>query len=100
MMVTIPIPLPGTPLFDERVTLDGVDYVLTFDWHQREERWYLTVADSNGAVITAGIKLVPDWPLYQRETLPNSPKGNFLSTGPLPPDLASFGLRTFLLYVV
>jgi hypothetical protein len=87
-------------LFDERVTLNGIDYILRFDWHQREERWYLDIQDASGNVITAGIKLVSSWLLYSRETLPQAPQGNFGIVDPdsLPPQLADFGLRSFLLF--
>ncbi len=103
MMSAAPVQIPvpsGVPLFDMRIILDGTEYQLRFDWHDREKRWYLDVLDSQGLVITAGIKLVPNWTLYDRETLPNSPPGNLMSYDFefLPPQLADFGQRSFLFY--
>jgi hypothetical protein len=93
---TVNIPAPGTPLFDMRTTLNGVEYVLLFDWHDRESRWYMSVFDVSGNTITAGIKLLANWPLYSRETLPQAPHGQFIVSDPegLPAQLADFGLRT------
>lgn len=98
--LTINIPKTGTPLFDMRVVLSGTDYVLLFDWHDREQRWYMSVYDQQGIVITAGLKLVSNWPLYTRETLPQRPKGQFMVVDPnaLPAQLPDFGLRTLLLF--
>jgi hypothetical protein len=99
--VTINIPNPGTPLFDARVVLNGVDYILLFDWHDREQRFYMSVYDQNGVIITAGLKLLSDWPLYSRETLPQAPNGQFFVVDPdsLPAQLPDFGLRTQLLFI-
>lgn len=96
----IPVPNLGVPLWEERVTLNGTEFLILFDWHDREQRWYITISDAQGNVITAGIKLVPGWPLYNRETLPQAPKGNFVIADPqnLPPALADFGQRSLLLF--
>lgn len=96
----IPIPQLGAPLFDERVSLNGTDYILLFDWHNRESRWYLTIYDAQGNVITAGIKLISGWPLYSREVSQLAPQGQFIVADPdtLPPALADFGQRSFLLF--
>lgn len=97
----IAIPKPGTPLFDMRVTLNGTDFILKFDWADRESRFYMSIFDANGIVITAGIKLISGWPLLTRETLPNAPQGNFVVVDPEnePPQLADFGLRSTLCWL-
>ena len=97
--VVIKVP-SGVPLFDTRVLLDGVDYILRFDWHARESRWYFDILDGTGAVITAGIKIVANWPLLDRETLPQAPKGNFFCYDfeAEAPQLEDFGNRPTLLY--
>ena len=97
--VVIKVP-SGVPLFDTRVILDGRDYILRFDWHGREERWYFDVLDAAGNVITAGIKIIPNFPLYDRETREDAPPGNFLCIDPegLPARLVDFGQRSKLLY--
>ena len=97
---TIPVPQLGAPLFTERVTLAGSEFVLTFDWHDRESRWYMHIADVNGNIITAGLKLIPAWPIYERETFRNRPLGQFVVFDPsvLPPALMDFGQRSFLIF--
>jgi hypothetical protein len=97
----IKIHSPGTPLFDLRVTLAGVDFILKFDWADREARFYMTIFDASGNVITAGIKLLSGILLYTRETLANAPQGNFLVIDPEdePPQLADFGLRSQLIWL-
>jgi len=97
----IQIPAPGTPLFDLRVSLSGIDYILKFDWSGRESRWYMTIFDAAGNVLTAGIKLVSGWLLYNRETNPLAPFGNFMVIDPedQAPQLADFGIRSQLVWM-
>ena len=60
----IQLVLPSdTANFDLRVTLDDVDFVLRFEWNQREEKWYLTVSDADEDAILSGVKVVADYPL-------------------------------------
>lgn len=54
---------PGVPSSRQRVTLDGVEYVLDLRWSQREERWYLDVRDTAGTLLVGAIKLVVLQPL-------------------------------------
>ncbi len=56
-MIRIPTD-PDTPLYEQRVTLDEADYILLFDYSQREDRFYLTISTLEGVVIVRGIKLV------------------------------------------
>jgi hypothetical protein len=49
---------PGGP-FSERVTLQGVEYLLKFDWNPVSQIWVLDIYDSGGAVaILRGVALV------------------------------------------
>lgn len=45
--------------------LDGVSYVLTFRWIQREGHWLLDVADAEGVAIRSGLALVAGQPLLR-----------------------------------
>lgn len=51
------------PYYQQRTRLDGRDYVLSFSYNEREERWYLSIADEAEAPIATGIKLISNWPL-------------------------------------
>lgn len=46
--------LTDTPSFFRRVRLSGVEYVVEFDYHERQDRWYFTLRDSAGVVLIAG----------------------------------------------
>jgi hypothetical protein len=46
------------PLYEQRVTLDGRDYLLLFDYNQRNDRYYLTISAVDGAILSRGHKLV------------------------------------------
>lgn len=62
MSVAIRLPL-DTSFPTLRVTLDGAEYVLSLAWFQRESKWYLSLADTNGDPIISGVKVVADYPL-------------------------------------
>lgn len=51
----------STELNDYRqvTTLDGRDYVLRFNFNQREGKWYLSIGDERDVNIVHGIKVVP-----------------------------------------
>lgn len=97
--LTVPT-LPGVPLYDMRVTLGGSSFVLTFDWSDREQRYYLTVSDVSGNVLVAGLKLISGAGVMQRFVSRAKPQGNFIVADPesLPPTVVDFGQRSFLLF--
>jgi hypothetical protein len=51
------------PFYRQRTRLDGRDYVLDFAYNEREERWYLSIADDEEKPIATGIKLIANWSL-------------------------------------
>lgn len=59
----ITLALPTGPHFRQRVTLDGAEYLLTFEWNQRSEKWGLSIASADEEKILTGVKLVADYPL-------------------------------------
>lgn len=56
----------GLAAWDQRATLDGVDYLLSFAWNGRDGAWYMSIRDTSGNDILTGIKLVSNRPLLQR----------------------------------
>lgn len=85
------IPLPtDTPLFDLRVTLDGQEYLLTFDWSERAGRWYMSIQDLSGVYLARGIKLISNWPLLRQRSNPALPPGNLFVYDPLEGDAPGF----------
>lgn len=95
---------PGEPLYDQRVRLEGVDYVLKLDWANREQRFYLTISDADNVLIKAGIKVVANWFLLAHHRTAKLPPGEFFAfdltdtEAPQPPLLNDFGTRVRLFY--
>jgi hypothetical protein len=101
--VEIPVAL-DTPLYTQRVTLDGREYQLRFDFAEREDRWYLSILDVTGNMLASGIKLVGDWPLVRTHLNPALPQGLLIAAdfSPLegaPPGFSDLGRRVLLVYI-
>lgn len=100
--VEVPVSL-DVPLYTERVTLDGQEYVFRFDWNGREGRWYFDIGDINENWIVTGVKIVCNWPLLRRLVDPRKPPGSLLAVdfsglGGEPPSLPDLGRRVKLIY--
>jgi hypothetical protein len=95
-ILTIPT-APGVPFYTQRTRLDGREYLLRFSWNEREERWYLAIADEAEVVLVLGIKLVANWPLTRFYKFdPRLPPGELMvsdltGTG-TPPGLDDLGV--------
>jgi hypothetical protein len=80
-----------------RTKLDGRDFNLSFSWNEREERWYLAMADEEENVLVAGIKLVSNWPLLRYYHFdPRVPPGELvvhdLTSSNAPPGFDELGI--------
>lgn len=82
--VTIPIALntAAAPL-QASVTIDGTDYLLTIAYSQRDAAWYLSVADSSGALLVGSQPLIESWPLLSPHKRTNAaiPQGDLFLAG-------------------
>jgi hypothetical protein len=65
-MAILTIPTTSDPFQRMTVRLDGSDYVIELRYNQREERWYLSIADDESVPILSGLKLQANWPLLWR----------------------------------
>lgn len=63
MISEIPCTPAGESHWSQLTTLAGRNYLLEFDWNQRDGKWYLTLALEDGTVIRRGIPVVSDYPL-------------------------------------
>lgn len=98
LLITV---LVDTPLFTERVLLNGQNYTLRFDYSEREGRFYLDILDDSGDAIVCGIKLVENWELLRKVSDSRRPPGELYawdSTRTGPPDLRDLGRRVRLIY--
>jgi hypothetical protein len=104
--MTTPIEIPvatDTPLYTQRITLDGVEYVFKFDWNDRESRWYFGLFAIDETPIVTGIKVVANWPLLRRFTAEKVPPGVLVAVDLSPergesPTFTELGFRVRLLY--
>lgn len=77
-MVIIPH-IPNQFFFTETVTLEGVTYELEFNWNHRGEFWCVTIYDSEGNILIAGVKVVLEFDLFKRYSKTNIPIGLFIA---------------------
>lgn len=71
---------PPTPnaFWTQTTTLEGVTFLLTFQFNQRASCWYLSIADANNVDIVNGIKLVCGMSLLKKCADPRQPAGALL----------------------
>lgn len=89
MLLTIPT--TNDPFYTQITALDGVDYRLRFNYNQREDGWYITIATSEDVDLATGIKLTVGWPLLLGLTDERLPQGTLMvisnTTDDSPPKL-------------
>jgi hypothetical protein len=59
------IPTYADPFWVQSTTLEGTTFILSFDYNQRCDCYYLSVQDSEGNDIYDGVKIVCDLPLLR-----------------------------------
>ena len=102
-MTPLEIPIiADVPLFEIRTTLDGREFLLLFDWNDRESRWYLSIESINHEQLARGIKLLSNRPLLRKKVDPRLPSGSLVAidtteTG-VPAGFADLGSRVRLIY--
>jgi hypothetical protein len=98
----VPCKPSGQSHWTQRTALGGRDYVLTFDWSQRDGHWSLSVADQDEEPIASGLSLVTDWPLLRGVIDARRPPGELLVVDTLDerqdPGFADLGDRFLLVY--
>ncbi|TAK31002.1 MAG: hypothetical protein EPO40_06310 [Myxococcaceae bacterium] len=104
MIFTVPCTPDGASRWTQTSALDGVNFVLTFDWNQRMGRWMLSLADSRGGAIRSGMILNVDVPLLRGVVDSRRPRGELVvmdasGAGDLDPGFSDLGSRFLLLYL-
>ena len=102
-MLSIPCTPNGVACWTQRTALDGVDFLLRFDWFQRDGHWRLSISDASGAAIRSGVVLVVDTPLLWGVVDARRPPGELAvvdTTGvnDVDPGFSDLGARFTLLY--
>lgn len=103
-MATLKLPVTvSEPHQSVLVELDGELFRLLIRWSQREEAWYLSVADVEDEPIVSGIKVVVNTPLLRRVVDERAPAGIIMAldvTGELgDPNLDALGDTIPLVYI-
>lgn len=90
----------GTTAYDQRVELDGEEYLLRFRWNSRIDRWFLSIDGLDGVPRLTGAAVSLGIPLNRRAV--NGPPGAFIAlseSGDDSPGLLDLGGRVKLYYV-
>ena len=72
------VPTGPEPFYNEVANFDGVDYLLTFNYNQREDCYYLSIATPDGIDLANGVKIVANWPLLHKYADPRLPRGELM----------------------
>jgi hypothetical protein len=100
MPTSIPLPI-DTPRASFRVTLEGADFTVRLDYHDRQDRYFLSLADADGTIIVAGVKLVANWSVLRGVVNASRPPGMLVilpSTTDEGPTFTGLGRGFSLLY--
>ena len=87
------------PFYSQTTTLEGTQYLLNFNYSQRENAWYMSLADANGVDIYNGMKLIVSDPNQGPNSLlfkckdPRRPLGDFFVLSASPMNLDPPGLN-------
>ncbi len=73
-MEFIQLPSPPLPFYSQRVTLDGADYTLNFEWSMRGG-WLMGMADANDEIIFYPKKMSVNWNFLRNVTDARKPPG-------------------------
>lgn len=106
LLLSDPVQIPifsDTPLYTQRVTLNGSEFLLRFDYSGKEDRWYLSVFDAAGIAVRRGVKVIPNWDALRLVATETKPRGIlFFADGSRgaksAPAFADLGRRVALFY--
>ena len=73
----IKLTVPNATSSSQRIDLDGNggEYLVTFNWVSRYQRFYLDISDSKGIPTISGLKLVPGAPVNLASLSEQGPQG-------------------------
>lgn len=100
----IPCAPNGASHWTQRTQLDGAEYILTFDWSQRDGHWSLSIADTDENPLHTGIVLVAGMGLLAHElTVGSNLREIYVldrtQAGDADPGFGDLGARFALVYI-
>lgn len=100
-MIQIDTLTDGTTAYDQRTELDGEEWLLTFRWNGRLDRWFLSIDALDGTPVLTGAGIGLRLPLNRRAV--GGPPGVFFALSETaqddPPGLLELGARVKLYYL-
>ena len=85
------------------VDLNEESFEFLIEWNTRDEAWFITISDTDGIVILAGIKVVVNWLLTRLFRLSGLPRGDLIAvdiSGTNEPCARhDFGVRVKLMFI-
>lgn len=103
-MAVLSIPTETTiSNYDFFITLDGVEFSLTFIFNERDESWIMNISDANENPLRSGLKVVNEFPLLRLWQEQASPGGDMIAVNEgdsvQPPTLNQLGSDVILTYL-
>lgn len=102
-MQIIPIDTTGLANYSQITALDGIAYVLLFQWNPRDSHWYLSTSDQDETPIQMGVRVVVGSSILRRCVDARRPPGILVAIDQsgrgLDPGFSDFGTRVELIYV-
>lgn len=102
-MLELPTRFDGQARYDFEMDCDEVTFKFDFEWNDRDDGWYFSIADVNGVALLSGRRVVLNYPLTNIYRDPRLPAGAFIaidtSGTDTEPGLLDLGDRVKLLYV-
>ncbi len=92
----------GTEAYDQRTELDGIEWIFTFKWNGRRQRWSFSINALDGTAVLTGQTVSLNIPLNRRQVA--GPPGILCAVSEVaddfePPGLTDLGARIKLLYI-
>lgn len=100
-IIEIPTLTDGTTAYDQRIELEGVEWLFSFQWNARVDRWFMSINALDGAPVLAGAGVPVGIRLNRRAV--GGPPGDLIAVSETaslePPGLLELGDRVRLYYV-
>lgn len=96
--MSVVIPWPNFPEWEQQVQLDGVSYRLRGRYNTLSERWTMDILTADKVPIVQGVRLVRGASLLSVHVDPRLPAGDFFVVGDSEPNRENMGQSVFLVY--
>lgn len=78
-MIILPTRIDGEARYSIEIDLDEVTFNLDFEWNDRDQGWYMSIADVNGVALVSGRRVIIGYPLFDAYADARLPAGAFLA---------------------